>query len=165
MVHIQMRFGLLAVVAALLAGCATAPQSYQVERVREYQAPREVLWSRLVSYFAGNQFQVKTISERDGVIHGEQERAFPQDASNSERRAGFIGGYADCGDVFTSMPEGQKIELNVVLLETAQARTRVTVNALFRETYYDLSGWGSEPPPRVCNSTGVLERQILDRIG
>lgn len=152
------------VASVALAGCVTPPQTYEVQRVREYDQPRTVLWSRLMGYFTANRFQIKTVSEPDGVIHGDRERHFPQDAGNSERRAGFVGGYADCGDVFTSLPEGQRIELNVVLRD-AGAGTRATVNAVFRESYFDLSGWGSEPPPRDCNSTGLLETEVLNAIG
>jgi hypothetical protein len=157
-----MRAIALAAAAMILVGCTTAPKDFEVQRSRDYSAPRAAVWDRAVRYFANSQYQVKTISAPEGVIRGDRGRMFPQSAGDAERRAGFWNGYADCGNEFTSLPEGQSVEMTVVVREEA-GRTRATVNTIFRETYFDISGWGA-PTPRDCNSTGVLEQQVLDAL-
>lgn len=152
---------LLAVVSVVLplSACATAPQTFQFERTREYAAAKPVVWDRLIRYFATTNTQIKTIEAASGVVYAE--RMITNDVPVVWSDRGKIGDLADCGKDFMAVPAAQTIAFNVYVRELAAARSAATVTVTFRETYQDMGSWGGAPPPRECNSTGSLEQRIL----
>lgn len=155
---------LLAIVllSAALGGCATAPQTFQFDRSREYAVPRSVVWDRLIRYFATTNTQIKTLEAASGVVYAE--RLITNDVPVAWSARGQVGDLADCGKDFMAVPASQVIQFNVYVREQAPSKSSATVTVTFVETYQELGGWGGPPPPRTCNSTGALERRILDAL-
>lgn len=142
----------IAFAAAALTGCAIPPQNYMVNRVATVPVPKEVVWDRLVRFFALNSIQVKTIDKASGVIFAERQLAAA--ATGVDR--GLIGNYADCGAGFLDIPFMNMIQLNVYVREVG-AGSEATVTTTFRQVFKP----GSPNQSTECNSTGILESEIL----
>jgi hypothetical protein len=152
----------VAAFAVVLAGCVTPAQTFTFERSREYSASKDVVWERLMRYFATNSIQIKTLEKASGVVYAERQFSGNAPVEWSER--GRIGDLADCGKDFMAIPEMHAMTLNVFVRDLPGGRSSATVNVLFHETYADASGWGDRPAPRQCNSTGEMERRVLDEL-
>lgn len=153
-----MRLTLIGVSAIVIAGCATAPQTFDVKNKREYQASKDVVWERLIRYFATNNIQVKTLEKASGVVYAERELTA---ASTWYTDRGKVGDMADCGKTPFSVPLVQTIQLNVYVREESAGKSSATVTVTFREFYNQQASLGATSPV-TCNSTGVLETKILD---
>ena len=150
----------LAIVAAIgLFGCSTPAQLFEVNNTRSFAAPKEVVWDRLIRYFATNNIQIKTLEKASGVIYAEREMS---GAATSWWERGKVGDMADCGKDFGSIPESQTIQLNVYVRELGPAQSQATVTVTFKELYNQRVGFGGAP--KACNSTGVLETKVLDTL-
>lgn len=144
----------IVVVLCTLAACETVPLSYDVESTRQIREPKSVVWPRLVEFFASNNISIKTIEMASGIIAAERQITDPEPGSN-------IFGWADCGVSPLATPQVQTIDLNVFLRETPEG-SLVTVNTRFQE-YRAIAQ--SDGRTVSCNSTGRLERLILDAAG
>lgn len=149
-----------------LVGCATAPQVFEVKNSRTYAVSKEVIWDRLIRYFATSNIQVKTVERDSGIIYAEKEINGNVPVEWSVR--GRVGdGLADCGKDIMATPAAQSIQFNVYVRDLGAAASSATVTASFRESYQGMNtlyGYYSPPAPRACNSTGVLEGLILDQL-
>lgn len=157
------------VMAAAVAGCASVPaQRFDVEAARTYAKSYDDTWSALVAYFAGNQIGIRTIEKDSGLIVADSEVNIGTPGVYTSDRSlmqGRILDLADCGTDPTNIPYGYVIRLNV-LARSQPDGTRVTVNTQFRMLVATPSFVG--PPTlsqRACNSTGKLEKAILDAVG
>lgn len=153
--------GVLAVsiLAVSLAGCVTPPKSFDVKASREYAADKEQIWQNLMRFFATNSIQIKTLEKESGVVFAERSFQTPSDPTS-----GKIENWADCGVDTSSLAIGQSATMNVFVEALAPDRARATVTTDFGETRQGI--WASNIIANVrCNSTGELEKFILDRIG
>lgn len=147
--------------AMLLAGCATPAQVYEFKNARDYAVTKDVLWDRLMRYFATSNIQIKTLEKSSGVVYAEKMLADAPPVTWDER--GKIGDMADCGKDMLTVPASHIVQFNVYVRDVpGSSRSSATITASFRETYQDMSYTTGPPPPRSCNSTGLLERRILD---
>lgn len=129
-----------------LAGCATMPVATDFDNSRSYSQSKDAVWTDLVTFFATNNIQIKTIEKVSGVIYAERGR--------------FDDAIADCGeDPF--YPEISRIASFNVLVLSQGAQTSVTVTSEYKA---NRLGPYNEPKTTQCLSTGVLERRILDAI-
>jgi len=145
----------LAVAAATLSACATAPITVPVERSAVTTKSKDEVWSNLVEFFASRNIGIKTIEKDSGIIYAE--RTFSG--------AGGLSEWADCGAAMMAPPIRQTVDLNVFVREQTAANgggTNVTVNARFSETRQ--SAWDNSVASADCNSLGVLERTILNEV-
>lgn len=159
----------IATAAITLSGCATVPaQRFEVQSSRYYSKPYDDAWAALVRHFAVNQIGIRTIEKDSGLIVADSEvNSGSPGAATSDRTLaqGRIQDLADCGKDPTTLPYGYVIRLNV-LARPELGGTLVTVNAQYRLLAASPNLFG--PPTllqRTCNSTGVLERAILDAVG
>ena len=136
-----------------LGACATAPEVYEVQRTRVIDAPMDRVWSRSVEFFATSNLAIRTLEKDSGIIAAERMIGSPQ-------VDGRIGSWASCGSGFLEIPIAQSVDMNVFVQPVTETTTRVSVNARFTETRrFDYTTTQVE-----CNSTGALERSILDYI-
>lgn len=135
---------------ASLAACATAPQTYTFDKARVVPESKDVVWERVVEFFAMNNLSIKTIEKDSGIIAAERMISTPSQDGN-------IAGWASCGTGMLTIPTAQTVDMNV-FVRPAGAGTSVTVNTRFSETRQ----FADSPPQRVdCNSNGTLEGMIL----
>ncbi len=148
-----MRLFVAIAAAAALSGCATAPLVHEVEKTRTIPASKDVVWERAVGFFATNNLSIETIEKDSGIIAAER-------TVNRPAAGTYMGGWADCGASFLEIPVAQLVDLNVFVRPVGEA-TSATVNARFTE----VRQMGSSPTTTAtCNSTGALERMILDAL-
>lgn len=133
-----------------LSACATAPTVYNVQNSRSIAQPKDVVWERVVEFFAMNNLSIKTIEKDSGIIGAERMIAAPS-------RNGMIGNWASCGSELLMTPVGQTADLNVFVRPVASGVT-VSVNTRFTEA----RSFDGAPTTVQCNSTGELEKLILD---
>lgn len=136
--------------ALTMSACATAPTVYNVQNSRTVGASKDVVWERVVEFFAMNNLSIKTIEKDSGIIGAERMIAAPS-------RNGMIGSWASCGSELLMTPVGQTADLNVFVRPVAAGVT-VSVNTRFSES----RSFDGPPVSVQCNSTGELERMILD---
>lgn len=163
-----MRIWPAAITAALvLSGCASVPpKQFDVQNTRTEAAAFDDVWAGLVGFFASNQIAIRTIEKDSGLIVAETEvQSGAPGQFNAERQGarGRIGSFADCGIDTSAIPYGYIIRLNV-LARPAGDGTQVTVNTQFRELRaVPAFVMGQQTNFQIpCNSTGELERTILD---
>lgn len=106
-----------------------------------------------MEFFAERNLSIKTIEKDSGIIYAEP--------------AIFNDNYADCGSFgaykATDDVEGI-VRLNVFVRTTNSGQTKVTVNTSFNDIFYnDPFIYGRKKVE--CQSTGVLEKEILDFVG
>lgn len=137
--------------AMLVGGCATAPMTYHVTNTAVVPEPRDVVWERVVEFFATNNMPIQAIERDSGLIAAERQFARPSSP-------GMIMDWASCGSEALAIVTAQSADLNV-FVRTVPAGTSVTVNTRFNETRsFDTQSWTVE-----CNSTGALESLVLRR--
>jgi hypothetical protein len=156
------------VLCLISAGCATVTEapSLAVEKSRITENSFDVVWGRLVSYFASNQISIQTIEKDSGlIVAGREVNAGSPGAVNVERinAKGAIGDMAECGQNTGLLPYGYTIRLNVLANKEGD-KTRVTVNTQFRELRSTMALFGAGPQTSAvdCSSTGRIEKTILD---
>lgn len=143
----------VAVGAAALSGCVTAPMQHQFDKTHSFEESKDVLWERAVSFFAERNLSIKTIEKVSGIIAAERSITAPS--------AG-IEGFADCGSSPLEIPVAQTIDLNLFVRSLPNGKTTATVNTNFTET----RRFGNGPPSTVsCTRTGKLESSILAALG
>ncbi len=136
---------------ACLSACATAPATYSVNNSRVVPEGKDVVWERVVEYFASNNLSIKTIEKDSGLIAAERMIGTP-------RQGGDLAGWASCGSSALEIAVAQSVDLNV-FVRPASGGTNVTVNTNFTERRQ----MGQYPATTVtCNSNGKLETRLLD---
>jgi hypothetical protein len=145
----------VALCAAALAGCATAPPAtYEVANSRVYPWNKDQAFDRVVAASQTNDMFVTASDRRFGVLNVERAVITPA-------RTGAVYNWADCGTMsLAEQPVSQLAELNMVV-EPAPGGARVTVNTRFTEMRQDVRNRSRR---LNCTSTGVLERQLLEQI-
>ena len=149
-----MRITILIAATAVLAGCATAPANFEVQKTRSYAEPKDAVWERAVEWFAARNMPIKTIEKDSGIIASE--RLYGQIGAQ-----GQMGDWADCGKGALEVPVRQKVDLNVFVRSVGTGST-ATVNTNFSETRRDINDAMRDVD---CNSTGKLEADILLYMG
>ena len=147
---------LLAVIIALTA-CAryTPPKQYRVIKERVYQATFDEVWSKIVKWFAVNNTPIKNIEKESGLIATDYGLAVSKYSS-----------YADCGDAgpLTKIIK-PTANFNVLVEKIEEYKTKVLITFVVKATVeYYISSNNYSYTDVECNSTGVLEKQILDYI-
>jgi hypothetical protein len=146
----MMKFVIAAAAFASLGACATAPQVYDVQNAQVMPEGKDVVWERLVGYFATNNLSIKTIEKDSGIIAAERMMGRPGSS-------GKIFNWADCGTELLMTPVSQSVDLNV-FVRPVSSGTSVTVNTRFTESRVFAD---ERPVLNYCNSTGALEGEIL----
>jgi hypothetical protein len=134
-----------AMIALGASSCATPPKQHAFDKSRLYATGKDAVWEDVISFFTGNNIQIKTIEKDSGVIYAE--------------RSGVDGIMADCGEAPLATEISRTGTLNV-FVRPVGGKTQVTVNAEFRI----LRMFDNQTFTGACHSTGVLERSILDSI-
>ena len=141
----------LALMALAIASCVSPPDTYVVANQRTYQRPYDNVWQDLMGFFIEERLQIKTAEKASGIVYAENLRY-----SGDE--------FADCGDTgLTEDVVGGSAALNVFVEPPRQGTTatRVTVNTTFMQRREDSGHTRTVD----CNSTGVLENNLLDYLG
>ena len=141
-------------VLVLASGCATAPQQFEFDKTRTIPESKDVVWERLVGFFASNNLSIKTIEKDSGIIAAERMIGRPGSG-------GKILDWADCGSELLMTPINQTADLNV-FVRPAPGGATVTVNTRFSESRQFAD---ERPTVTICNSTGALERELLAAAG
>jgi hypothetical protein len=151
----------LAAVAVVLSGCATLPTGAPATALsRTYSDSRSSIWQRILLASASRSMFVRQADPVNGLIVVDREFAPSPQSKLSED---MISNWAWCGSggVF-ALAVNQRIEINYMVRAERDGRTTVTLNSRFRELRADDP---RKPPQWVeCNSTGVLERDIIQSL-
>jgi hypothetical protein len=146
--------------ALALAGCQTAPPTFEVPRGGSYSASKEEVWRRTFTALRDHGLEVRSAHFDDGRLgaalegfadHGWAwcERARVVDRSSNTRRFDW------------ARPVDRDLALLVEVMER-DGLTEVTLDADFTETQIDP--YRNLPLIQGCLSTGELERSLLAAI-
>lgn len=138
-------WALMTLSAATLTSCATPPKKVNFDNSRTYASSKDAVWEAVISFFTKNNIQIKTIEKDSGVLYAE--------------RSSVDESMADCGD-FPLAPEIERSGTLNVFVRHLQSGTEVTVNTEFK----DVRIFDNKTFTNSCNSTGLLEKNILDSI-
>lgn len=155
--------GLSMFAVLIITSCATyqPPKTYDFEKERVISKPFDETWGEIIEWFASYGSPIKNMDKNSGFIATE----FNLSVSNSED-------YFDCGQAGANISTFQKFEnpignFNILVKKIDDARTKIVVNTFFSVTvnYYQHINMKFEKSEKInCNSTGVLEKELLDYI-
>jgi hypothetical protein len=139
-------------------GSYQAPKTYDVQKERTYAQPYDSIWQHAVDWFALHNTPIKTMDKSSGLI-----------ASDYNLKIGTYQSYCDCG-VGGSGLVSKRIDsplgnLNLLVKRVDESHTTVTISTFFKAvllTVNNYSGEIKESQAIDCNSTGQLEKEILD---
>ncbi|MDP8051023.1 hypothetical protein QJU23_01125 [Pasteurella atlantica] len=129
-----------------LVGCIVPPKEYQFDKSRQYTQSFNEVWTKITKFYALNNIDIKSIEKASGIIVADV--------------GTFDHTIASCKVIPFALDASSVGKLNT-FVEKTQPIT-VTVNAKFSKTARMSDG---ATYPVECNSTGLLETQILDFIG
>jgi len=163
----------LAVIVVLLAnGCSSSfmpPQTYQFDKERVYALTYGAVLKKVSSWFESKEIQIARGDTVPGLLSATYK--LNPDQFNPEAE-GYI---CDCGKPAVSMSEAQKIKyataaISVMVRIVDDQHTKVSMNIQYQADLY-LNEYGSETMgdsylhKLECNSTGRLEKELLDYVG
>lgn len=142
-----MRMILTTATLLLLAGCATAPRSYDVQTTHQFQtADTDEVWTAVVELFSERGWSIDNMERASGIITTDW-----MSVSN--------GSYLDCGGSGIAVESGHVGSFNVFIREQDEAPT-LAVNTSWRAQ----RSFGGTTGVVECVSTGVLEREIHEEV-
>jgi hypothetical protein len=150
------RFGLLASVVALLAGCShpfISPLGLPPYR-NQMPAAYDATWNALIRALAAENVPLRAVARDSGIIA-------------SDDWVTPIGVYADCGRLGGDLIEGEALVAYTLFVRAAAGgATDVQVNANMRSQAYRRGDSGKLRTDRVfpCVSTGRWEANLLDTV-
>lgn len=148
-----MKKKLYAAAAILVAGCASAPATYNFDNSAMIAKSYDDTWSSISRFFTSNNIQIKTIEKDSGLIYAERSTQRPS-------TPGKIGDIGDCGSPGMDISQVNTVQLNVFAQEAGPQQTEVTVNTTMTETRC----FGQTCHTVTCNSTGRLERNLIEYV-
>lgn len=151
----------VAVAAVLLSGCATLPgRQAAMPETRTYPDSQALIWQRILATSARKSMSIRQADMASGVISTDHE--FSTEGS-VELLQNSISNWAWCGSGgLLGHTLSQRVELDYNVRKDKDGDTVVTLNGRFRELRIDAP---RRPPQWVeCQSTGTLERQMLEAI-
>ncbi len=131
--------------ASVFAGCTSMPANYTVNNSRTYDQSYDVVWEKIVSFFASRNIPIKNIAKDSGVIYAES--------------SSFDDTFADCGKGGIMAPFARRASFNVFVTRTG-SKPKVSINTEFKES----RSFQSSVTTVTCNSKGVTEQAVLDAI-
>jgi hypothetical protein len=152
-----------AALAAVLSSCTASyqpPKLYSVETERTYAIPFDSVWQDAVDWFATHNTPIKTMDKGSGLI-----------ASDYGLAVASYQSYCDCGSGGTGLVS-KRIEspvgnVNLLIKRIDEAHTRIKVSTFFKAilvTTQEARGEVMASETVNCNTTGKLEKEILDGI-
>ncbi len=136
------------------------PKIYNFDHSRVIQKDFDVTWSKLIQWFGNNNTPIKTIEKASGIISTEYR--LKTDAVSNAMDCGTSGFGA------TIKQNGYTGNFNIVVEKLSENSTKVTINTFFnglRDDLQYIDGKYVNIETKIdCNSTGYLEKEILDYI-
>lgn len=146
-----MKQAIIGILAAALAGCVTPATLYEFENSNSFSHGGDVVWPAIIEVFAENHINIQTLERDSGIVGGEYRVAADEQATMySCARSAFLAPVIDT------------LRYNVFMREGPNGTT-VSINLQVERQYRDSLNGGTQTA--VCNSTGDIERTLLDRIG
>ena len=147
----------------IISSCATyqPPKTYDFEKERIISKTFEETWGKIIEWYASYGSPIKNMDKTSGFIATE----FNLSAHNSTY-------YFDCGQEGADLGSYQKLEnpignFNILVKRIDDSKTKVVVNTFFsvtRKYYGHINNKFKKSEKINCNSTGVLEKELLDYI-
>jgi hypothetical protein len=148
----------------ILSSCAT--NSYQPPRARIIETKFTInknydnTWQGLVNWFASHNSPIKNIDKSSGLITTEYNLSVQDQAR-----------YLDCGVLESGTLQSARFgesfgNFNILVAKIDDNSTKVTINCFFKTiiNQYNLKGELIFTEKVDCNSTGVLEKEIIRSI-
>lgn len=148
-----MKILIILVSVLFIFGCGTPPKVYKVDKARTINKTYDNTWAKIVRWFSENNSPIKNMDKSSGFI-------------SSEYNLRVDGGttYADCGSPEFAIRHGDtKGNFSIILEKAGDSVTKVTTNIFFKVERYNINT-GGFVGQSDCNSTGVLEKELLDYI-
>ena len=155
---------IISLIMLLSFGCATykpykPPMRYNIENGRVFHKSFEMVWNKAIEWMAMNNMPIKNMDKGSGFIASEFNLVAEQT------------NYLDCGTAAgVSWDYEQHIvngrgNFNILIQKLDEENTKIIINAFFKATIKTrvLKDYSSEE--MSCNSTGVLEKKVLDYLG
>lgn len=128
---------------SILGACATAPQSYDVQRTFQYSESFDEVWSAVIDTFGEMGYPIDNMERASGFI-------------TTERMAVGRGNpYSDCGQPGLMVDSDHTGRFNVVVREEG-AGTSVTVNT----DWQAVRSLGDNRTVVNCVSIGAFEQEF-----
>ena len=146
-----MRLTLIGLALLSLTACATTADTFNFDKSRDITADFDTTWQSVIGYFAENNIQIATIEKDSGFIVAKDERF---DVSEIKK-------VASCSGSAFQTPTIGDLSVNIFTRPVSDGVTNVQVNAQILQKWVGLGGVQGVTE---CNSNGVLEEALLDRI-
>ncbi len=143
-----MRLIFVGVIAALLAGCASAPELRVVDNARTYDKPAKAVWEKVLSYFESSSIPVKSRDDENGVLM-------------AQRTLKHASVYADCGDSTLGSIGESTMTVKVSVQSLGKEKSRAIVDVSFSASRHYV---GVAKTKVDCVSVGTLEEEILSKL-
>ena len=164
--------GLAVLVSGLAnSGCAQPKHivrsaQYDVEKERVVNKPFDAVWQSAVEWFATRNTPIKNIDKASGFISTEYGLSVEEAAQYMD------SGYGESNFQGKVEVVNQRGNFNVIIKKIDENSTRVSINAFFnctvnRYRYENLFSTNyvlESSAPQKCLSTGVIEKDFLDRL-
>lgn len=150
---------LIAIVLSLtMISCASyqPPKEYHFDKSKIINKSYDEVWTKVIKWFAENNTPIKTMEKVSGFIATEY-----QLSTNSSTDC------LDCGTKgFYQIFKSYTGNFNIHLEKISDTQTKITISTFFKaniETINAISGQKSSSQID-CNSTGVLEKSLLNSL-
>lgn len=156
-------FHYLAIVFLLIfIGCAAKyqpPKTYDVVKEMTYDKSFDDVWSLAIEWFANHGTPIKNMDKSSGFI-----------ATEYSLGTGQLN-CLDCGIPGENLLVAQRLDdprgnFNILIKKIDENKVKVTINCFFKATskvYFD--GRLTSTNSIDCNSTGLLEKEIIEFLG
>lgn len=153
-----------------ITGCASykPPQVYNFDKERIYPKPFDEVWQKAIEWFGTKGTPVKNLDKASGFISTEY-RLNTDDLD--PEKSHFL---CDCGNPGSAGIADQRIQnangsFNIIVKKIDEHNTKVIINTFYKADLY-MHEYGSGNPDHFlktidCNSTGRLEKELIDYLG
>ena len=146
----------------LISGCTyKPPQIYNFDKERTYNQSYDEIWQKAIEWFGSKGTPVKNLDKASGFISTEYKLS-PDDFDHD--RAHFL---CDCGvpgsgGILMGTFQNVNGNFNIVVKRIDDQHTKVNINTFYKA---DLMVEGQLRNSVDCNSTGQLEKELMDYLG
>ncbi len=145
-----MRTVLVCLLVVAVAGCASAPPTYEFNPVVNIEGTFDVVWASVVEYFAIGNLPIKTIEKDSGLIVSDWMDAGEPGLGKEDKT------FCNCGGAGLNTQHWTRGKFSVFVkkVESGKMDLRVTC------TYQQRRSFSDSYSTVNCNSTGALENQL-----
>lgn len=144
------------VVCLAIAACASAPVARQIQNSFPVDKPFEAVWTAVIETFAELNLPILNMEKASGLITTDW-------ISFKGQRDGV--GNCSCGKAgYPFAEQDRRGKFNVFIKKITDDACEMRVSAIFEQLSMDVWTNSGNTRTRPCVSTGMLEREVYDRV-